>query len=282
MQNKTSMDNNKVNQLIGLIYDAAMEPSKWSDLLNSLAEYVDYVDRKIALSNPDHDALSVIPGISVIDDKGPQVTISETLKSITGINDDEGAGEGQAEIGDVNDVLIGHFARAIKIAKRLIDVGEQHEVVLSLLDRLPIALVLVDETAQVIESNALADELLAENTGLSVNSGILEASAENNKKLLNSISLMSKHDPTTSRGQALAMTNESTQNSLMLFLAPLKHHGLQQKASVAVFIAQRKSQPLSLPEELSELYGLTDKELDVTSQLVRGLSIKEISCESNV
>ncbi|MCK4711034.1 MAG: hypothetical protein KAU21_20650, partial [Gammaproteobacteria bacterium] len=94
------MDNNKVNQLIGLIYDAAMEPSKWSDLLNSLAEYVDYVDRQTPLSNPDHDALSVMPGISVIEDKEPQVTISEALKSITGINDGEGSDDGQAEIGD--------------------------------------------------------------------------------------------------------------------------------------------------------------------------------------
>jgi len=275
------MDNNNINKLIGLIYDAAMEPSKWSDLLNSLAEYVDYVDTQAVLANPEQDVLSVIPAISVIGEKQSKTTISETLKSLTSLNDDT-AEVVPAELGEVNDLLISHFARAIKIAKRLIDIDEQHEVVLSLLDRLPIALVLVDANAKIIESNVLADELLEAKTGLSVQKGTLIATEENKEKLHHSIHLMSKHDPATSRGQTLAMTNEVTKNSLMLFLAPLKHHGIDQKASVAVFIAQRKSQPLNLPPELAEIYGLTDKEMAITSQLVRGLSIKEISCESSV
>ncbi len=276
------MENNKVNQLIGLIYDAAMEPSKWADLLNSLAEYVDHIEKQSPQINQNQDALSAISGISIVDEKESSATISETLKSITNISDDKDSQAESDGIGEVNDLLIGHFVRAIKIAKRLIDAGEQHEVVLSLLDRLPIALVLVDDAAQVIESNALADELLEANTGLFINGGMLEANPENNEKLLSSITLMSKRDPATSRGQALSMTNEKTKNSLMLFLAPMKHHDMQQKASVAVFIAQRKSQPLSLPREMVDLYGLTEKELEVTSQLVRGLSIKDISTETNV
>lgn len=279
------MDNKNINQLIGLIYDAALEPSKWSDLLNSLAEFVDYVEEQSDATGSGQELMSVMPGLGVINADSSKTTISETLKSLTNLNN-EGTPGGDSEIPQdialTNDVLMGHFSRAIKIAKRLVDIDEQHEVVLSLLDRLPIALVLVNEKSQIIESNALADELLMSGAGLSVEDSYLFAGEENNNKLLKAVALMAKHDPATSRGQALSLTSETTGNNLMLFLAPVKHHGMKQDASVAVFIAERKSQPLSLPKELSELYHLTEKELDVTSQLVRGLSIKEIADESKV
>jgi len=101
----------------------------------------------------------------------------------------------------VNDFLIGHFARAIKIAKRLVDMDEQHEVVLSLLDRLPIALVLVDSEAKVIECNALADDVLSSGACLGVNENdYLDAGKSNQKKLFKAVAAMSKHDPATTRG----------------------------------------------------------------------------------
>ncbi|MDH5518524.1 MAG: alpha/beta fold hydrolase [Gammaproteobacteria bacterium] len=274
------MKNTIINELIGLIYDAAIEPAKWTDLLNAFAEYVDHVDNQTEVTG--HHILSVIPDMADTGNKKPAASISETLKSITAFNTNDPEQQSPSELGEVNDVLIEHFARALKIAKRLIDIDEQHEVVFSVLDRLPIALVLVDKNSRLIESNALADELLKQGEGLSQQSGCLRASSYNQEKLLKAVRQMAKHDPATSRGQALVMNHEETQNSLMLFLAPVKNHGNEGKASVAIFIAHRKSQPLSLPGELSELYGLTEKELAVTSQLVRGLSVKEISEEASV
>ncbi len=274
---------NNTNELIGLIYEAAIKPSKWTDLLNALAELVDYVEKQPNKAGSEQSLLSVIPSISDIDNKESKVSISETLKSITNINEEETLIKNSGtDIGQVNDLLMGHFARAIKIAKRLVDVDEQHNVVLSLLDRMPVALVLVDAKARVIETNALADEMLSLEAGLQVRSNILDAGSGSNQRLLEAIGMMSKHDSAITRGQALSITNERTQNNIMLFLAPLKQHGSQQKASVAVFISQRKSQPLALPKEFSELYDLTNKEVEVTEQLVRGLSIKEISEEATV
>lgn len=273
------MYNDNTNQLIGLIYEAAIKPSKWTDLLNALAELVDHAEKQP--NKAEQSLLSVIPGITNIDNKDSNTSISETLKSITNIDEEE-TESSSTDIGQVNDLLMGHFARAIKIAKRLVDIDEQHNVVLSLLDRMPIALVLVDAKARVIETNALADEIFLSETGLMIKSGILESGCGSNKRLSDAIDIMSKHDSAITRGQALSITNEQTQNNIMLFLAPLKQHGSQQKASVAVFISQRKSQPLALPKEFSELYGLTTKELEVTEQLVRGLSIKEISEEATV
>ena len=274
------MSSQNINHLIELIYEAAIDPKKWYDLLNSLAQFVDKVDEEVLSAGGDTELNSLIPGIAAIGDRAPRATISETLKSISDIsvaaND-----AGQQNIGEVNDLLIGHFARAIRIAKRLVDMDEQHEVVLSLLDRLPIALVLVDSQARIIECNALADEILKMDSGMYTRSGYLCAGKENMSKLRLAIEAMSKHDPATSRGKTLSFSHEAA-NNLLLYLAPIKHHGINQDASVAVFISQRKSQPLRLPAELSELYGLTEKEIEITGQLVRGLSVKEISEETSV
>jgi pimeloyl-ACP methyl ester carboxylesterase/DNA-binding CsgD family transcriptional regulator len=275
------MNSHKANQLIELIYEAAIDPARWTDLMNALAEIAEQVQEQSDVLGSEQSLLSVMPGITSSDNNKLNASISETLKSITNINEDETKSRA-ANIGQVNDLLIGHFARAIKIAKRLVDVDEQHNVVLSLLDRMPIALVLVDAKARVIETNALANELLLSEDGLTIKSNILDSGSGNNKRLLNAIEMMSKHDPAITRGQSLSITNEKTQNNIMLFIAPLKQHDSEQRASVAIFISQRKSLPLSLPKEFSELYGLTNKELEVTEQLVRGLSIKKISEEASV
>ena len=273
------MYNNKINQLIELIYESAIKPSKWTDLLNALAELVDHTEKQSSKEDSEQGLLSVIPSIASTDNNESNASISETLKSITNIDEEETL---TTDVGQVNDLLMGHFARAIKIAKRLVDIDDQHNVVLSLLDRMPIALVLVDAKARVIETNALADEILSSDSGLNIESNILVSGVKGDKRLFESIEKMSKHDPSITRGQALSISDEQTQNNIMLFIAPLKQHGSEQKASVAVFISQRKSQPVSLPTEFSELYELTNKEQQITQQLVRGLSIKEISEESTV
>lgn len=270
------MYNNKINQLIELIYEAAINPAKWTELLSALAELVDLAENQSNVNSSDQSYLSIIS-----DNTESSTSISEVLKSITDISLQESENN-EADIDEINDLLTRHFARAIKIAKRLVDVDEQHNVVLSLLERMPIALVLVDNKARVIESNTLADELFLSKNGLSLKSNILEAGRKNNQRLFDAISIMSKHDPAITRGQTLSLTNQQTLNNIMLFIAPLRQQNSQQKASVAVFISQRKSLPISLPKEFSELYGLSTKELEVTQQLVRGLRVKDISEENLV
>ena len=274
------MNNKETNQVIELIYEAATDPSKWTDLLTALGELVEYEVKQTNRIISEESLLSVIPSART-DNNDSSVSISEALKSITNIEPEESKNN-DVNIEPVNNLLMRHFARAIKIAKRLVDMDEQHGVVLSLLDRMPIALVLVDSKARVIETNTLADEMLSTKDGLQVSSNILESGHESKQRLFEAIEQMSKHDPAITRGQSLSITNEQTQNNIMLFIAPLKQLSPQQQASVAIFISQRKSQPLTVPKEMTELYGLTNKEVEITGQLVRGSSIKEISEQTHV
>ena len=273
------MYSNKTNQLIELIYEAAITPSKWTELLSSLADLVDYVENQGSSLNFEED---LFPVITNSDTKTSNISISETLKSIKNIQEDDTQFHNHSEIGEINELLMRHFSRAVKIAKRLVDVDNQHNVVLSLLDRMPVALVLVDETGIVIDTNRLADEMIASNLGIGIKLNYIDLGAENNHRLLDVINKMSKHDSSATRGQSLSITNEQTQNNIMLFVAPIRQNDINQKATVALFISERKSLPISLPDQFSEQYNLSKKELNVTEKLVRGLSVQEIAQETVV
>lgn len=273
------MYSSNTNKLIELIYESAIDPTKWSELLSSVAEFVEHIEKHSDVS--EQNMLSVASEITSIEKKDFNASLSKTLKSIT--NSDLNDFERQiADVSEINELLMSHFSRALKIAKRLVDIDDQHNVVLSLLDRMPVALILVDARAWVIETNALADDMFCEKGGLSVKSNVLDFGEENNKRVLDAVKQMSKHDSAITRGQSLSITNEKTQNNIMLFIAPLRQQDSQQRASVAIFITQRKSIPLAIPKEFSDLYSLTSKEIAVTQQLVRGLSVNEISEESTV
>lgn len=272
------INSDKTNELIELIYDSALNPSKWTDLLNALAEFVVHAEKQPNSSSPEQSLLSAIPNITTTENVKASTSISETLKSITSITEDNNL----PEINQTNDLLLGHFRRALKIAKRLVDIDEQNNIVLSLLDRMPIALVLVDSDAEVIETNALADELIMSGTAISINSKTLNVGKDNNTRFLDVVKQMSKHDSAITQGQSLSISSTDPKNNMMLFIAPMRQQDSQQSASVAVFISQRKSLPISLPKDFSENYSLTNKELEITQLLIRGLSIKEISEEKNV
>ena len=269
----------KINQLIELIYEAAITPSKWTELLGSLADLVDYAENQSSSVNFEEDLLPIISNSGT---KTSNISISETLKSIKNIQNDDARFHKPPEISEINELVMRHFSRAVQIAKRLVDIDEQHNVILSLLDRMPMALVLVDETGVVIDANSLADEMMASNLGIAIKLNHIDLGAENNCRLLDVIHEMSKHDSSTTRGQSLSITNEQTQNNIMIFVAPIKQTDINQKASVALFISERKSLPISLPNEFSEQYNLSKKELNVTEKLVRGLSIQEIAEETVV
>lgn len=270
------MSNVNVNQLIELIYESAINPSKWTELLNALAEFVDHIEKQPNSIIFEQQLMSVIPNISSDQQSDRNASISETLKSINYISMDNKI----SDITEANALLIGHFARALKIAKRLVDADEQHNIVLSLLDRMPVALLLVDQEARIVETNSLANELILSDSGLTVDNNILSISEKDNTVLYDVIADMAKHDANLTIGKFFSGKNKNSEDSLMFSVVPLKRIGAEQKATVAIFVSQRKSLPLKLPDEFTTVYKLTNKELNVAEQLVKGLSIKDISIET--
>lgn len=267
------MDNNQANQLIDLIYDSALNPSKWADLLNALAELIDHIENLPDELSIEERIMSVLPQLS---DNKDKASISSTLKSITSLSEESLF----PNMNKANDLLVGHFIRALQIAKKLIDADEQHNVVLSLLDRMPLALILVDEHLHIIESNALADEMLTSDNDIHIKNKMLCVDNKQNELLIQTVSDMAKHDAELTHGQSISIDDVKSNNKFIFFIAPLKKTGVEQNASVAIFISQRKTHPFIMPKQFTHKYELTKKELNVTEYLVKGYSVKDISSET--
>ena len=280
------LETKDIHQIVDLIYEAAIEPGKWPDLLGALAEFVESSNEDIIefseVADSSHQIGSDISDLS----KSETVSISDTLKKITSpdntVNTDSPAVE--TSVRQTNQLLLNHFTRAIKIAKRLIDVEEQNEVVLNLLNHLPIALFVIDKNMQILETNNQADQIISDNKYLrSINGQIHTTVKNNSEKLHKSINKAIGHSPTGSYGHAISIEDYSEEgNDLMLFITPISCDEILEIPRVALFVSQRKTQPVVLPPQIASLYGLTGKEIEITAFLVQGFSIKEIATSTDV
>lgn len=270
--------------MIDLIYETAIEPGQWPELLSVLAGFIEqhtpntFEGSKIS-EDPRPcfaaDALAV-----------PKVSLSQAFEEMSSSEEvrEQNPHPSAIDQDAINLILLRHFTKAIKIAKRLIDLEEKHEAVVSLLDHLPIALVVVDEEAAVLETNNRADQMLLDQTHLRTIEGRLHARFHaQSKRIHQAIKAVLQQGATLNPGQALTLSDDSdAQNDLMLFITPIGQNEAQAIHRLAIFASTRISQPLVISRQVSNFYGLTPKEMEVTAALVQGLSIKEICSNTEV
>jgi pimeloyl-ACP methyl ester carboxylesterase/DNA-binding CsgD family transcriptional regulator len=272
-----SLSEENTHILIDLIYDAAVEPDKWPELLYALAEFVDVLG--------DSAVITKVISDEVADAKlQERVSLLGMLKAVPAISDTP------AQIVSLVDVelplasqyLLRHFQRALKVAKKLIDVEEERLAVCSLLDRLPVALLLVNQDAKVLEHNALADRLINESAMMGVESGRLHGvDAVSTKKLRTAIAQLSDSAMSHAESQSMVLpARNSQEQELLLYLTSVVQRESTASPVVALFISSREFQPISIPSSFSERYALTPKEITITAELVRGQSIIDIAKQS--
>lgn len=276
LQRRTDAD-----ELIGLIYEASIEPEKWPELLHGLSELVDrdaQVNQTLEISHREHD--------NPADDasEGPRLvaSLSQTLERVSVSSSESIFLNSGCEL-ELGYVLLEHFKRALKVAKRLLDVEEQRDAIASLMDRLPIALFIVDQNATIFEANLQARQLFGSSALLKEEQGrLVSATGKMNQRLHQAIqAAASASSPEMS--EALFLENDGEgQDDLMVFVTPAVRREHTNKVPVAVFVSMRQGQPFSLPSSIAELYGLTERELHMAELLMQGKSINEMAELSNV
>jgi len=283
-----------LHKAIDLIYETAIEPGKWPELLHALAAFSeDQLDREQSLSILSEESPPLGEQL-----KPPEeaFTLSSALTQITHPREGplEKTSRPESSRRTVNRILLGHFKRAIQIAKRLIDLEAQHEGVVSLLDHLPIALFVVGQSAEILEANHQASRMLGDKRHFRSRAGkLVSASGRGTNKLHQAIrKVLGKEAPRKGNvmRQGLAVVLEGPdeqeasdfQEDLMLFLSPISQNQPEEKPRVAVFVSSRSLQPLVIPEQVFHFYGLTAKERAVTTALVQGQSIKQIALKAKL
>jgi pimeloyl-ACP methyl ester carboxylesterase/DNA-binding CsgD family transcriptional regulator len=257
----------KIHELIDLIYETALEPEHWPELLNGVAELAD------GACDEGGDASLL--------ERRSSTSISHTLKQLpANLHEPASAADSRTML---NQVLSRHFVRALNVARRLSELEEHSRVVGSFLDRLPVALVLVNGDGEIIECNQQAKNIFEQDLPLTNRQGRLQVKDWRQGKALSAAlrKIVSQRDYGDDQ-VAFVIKAKREADDLVVALSPLWQQHAALSPAVAIFVSQRKSQHISLPASVTNLYGFTDKETKVAELLIHGYNVAEIADMNNV
>lgn len=144
---------------------------------------------------------------------------------------------------------------------------------------MPIAVFIVDEQLTILQSNKNANIFTDSSSILNVSVNKLSTkSFRDNKKLLLLVGKIASTDNAYINQPPLVIDHpEIAENQIIIVGTPVKAEGLPGQSAVALFVSNRKSQPMPMPDTLVRLYNLSHKEAEITRYLIQGLSINKIS-----
>jgi DNA-binding CsgD family transcriptional regulator len=186
------------------------------------------------------------------------------------------------------DVLVPHFHRAIRMRMRLDAARRARVPVAEALDRLPLAMLVLDRSRQVLIENDSAAHVLALEDGIEMRStGLAAKDQRENAKL----QALIKAALESTRGQSLNGTNfmqisrPSGRQPLSVMTSPLLSAptgGLSSEAAVACFISDPQADHVPTSEALAKIYELTPAEAEVVQLLAKGLPLDEIAADRGI
>ncbi len=185
----------------------------------------------------------------------------------------------------VADLLTYHFKNALDIAHRLVEQEEHQEVILDVIDRLPIGVIVVDKDRHILQANSNAQRYIEKSREIVLKDGLLEATNRDLDARLNRIVKdLSRRAPTAESGnmEMISVPGDLSEK-LLLFLMPARG-GLTTDgfSNIIIFLSHPKSLPIGIPREIQQLFDLTNRESEVLCSLTRGYTVKEIAERDSV
>ncbi len=267
--------------LIELIYETAVDAEKWTDLVDALAHFVETVSEQSISASPELEHDTGLPQRETGRQQDESGTLTEALQYLgqTGVTSLSVLPATGTEQQQINQLLLGHFNKALNIAKQLLDLEDKHETTISILDQLPIALIVVNHEGRVLHTNRQVTEVLNGENELIIDDGYLRIRSQEAwrglEKAIHYVDGGTANDPRT---EAIVLSSPDPDlTDLMLILNPAHSGDSYESNHVAIFISPTKSISLHLPETLKKVYALTEKEFMITNLMVQGFSIKEIA-----
>ena len=260
-----------LHEIIDRIYDAAISPEKWVDLLHALGEHIDIQQFE--------SHIQYKPSTLVITDKETNTERQHFLQAQDSDLTSRQTLLSTSDLNEINLVLGKHFMRALKITQSLVNSEQQNELIVNFLDKLPVAVFIVDQQLNVFQSNVHASAYIHETSVLKFQNNQLSLrSSRDQEKLCKLTEALSNVETSLINQLPLVADDpESEDKQIIIIGTPIKIASLASQHMVALFVSNRSSHPLPTPEVLSELYKLSDKEAEITRLLLQGYSINEIS-----
>ena len=181
-----------------------------------------------------------------------------------------------------------HLSRALEIHDILCRTTMEREAALAALDQVHVGVIFVDDHGKILESNRIANEVLAENDGLMVDRhGLKGRTREATAGLKELIGLATRPD---GQGDVMATDTISLERSfdlpdlaVTICRLPLvgRFLGTNRRAA-AIHITSPERRFALDPKKLRQLYKLTPAESRLAALLAQGLRLEDVAADLGV
>lgn len=181
-----------------------------------------------------------------------------------------------------------HLGRAIQIYATLNRTTSERDVYAGAVSQLAVATIILDEQAQVLNANAIAQALLDDGDGLSIRGQRLHIEGRDTDRSLqeavqNIIRAQQQGKPSVVRALRVPRSNGRPDLGLVVRPVPVTEWSQGQSSPcAAVFISDPDSHEPASRQVLGELFELTPAEANLAILLARGLSLAEVSEAQNI
>jgi DNA-binding CsgD family transcriptional regulator len=179
--------------------------------------------------------------------------------------------------------LFPHLRRVAQLQSKLDFLRKERRGALGALDHLRAAVFLVGANGRVAFANKRAEEIVGEEDGLQLVSGVLSAADHTTSRLLEGC-IESAIQTGAGRGEAsggeLSVPRPSGLRAYEVIVAPLPTHALVGRLQVGmavVFVSDPEKEPDFLESTLENLYGLTPAEAKVAGLIAIGSGVEAVA-----
>jgi DNA-binding CsgD family transcriptional regulator len=182
--------------------------------------------------------------------------------------------------------LVHHMANAERLARSIDERALDWELPQRILDNMSVGALVADQTGQVRFANAAAEEILAENDGLSRRDNRIQAarSFETNSMLaaLRDVAVAGRTDKREGGALLIARPSGKLPYAVVVLPLPTTVGGEAKGTRALVFMSDLAHRNNELAPRLSQLFGLSKAEARVAAGIAEGRRLTEIAQEFDV
>lgn len=189
-------------------------------------------------------------------------------------------------------LLAPHFARSLELRSRMTQSEMVNQIYADAMDRLAVGGLVLDENGKIIVMNSIASDLLGRRDGLSMVNGTVRATSTHDDRALQSLiraalnaEVVAAEGGERLHAQALSITRPSGARDLGLVVNGIRLGNKisdRWRSGVTIFIRDPESAVRADPAILKQLFGFTQAESALATQLSKGESLEEAAAELNI
>lgn len=184
--------------------------------------------------------------------------------------------------------LAPHLRSAVQMRRQLAVLEVERNAAVEVLDRLPTAVVLCDQSGAPVIVNGAAREILASSDGLVLQGGKLAARNQRETDTLERLiggAAKATRGAGGSSGGTLPVSRASGLRPFSVLVTPMRAPSSipgHRRIAAALFVSDPESVILANEERLLQLYGLTRAESRLAAKITEGRSLEEAAAMLNI